>query len=106
MVLEVYERLGLTEVLIPEGNLVYLKARRDLISKVGLSADEIKEYEVVQKDNLATWNPKKVKEKDIQFTGGESAMIVDALRELEKTEKLKDHQVSLYEKFVEGENNG
>lgn len=106
MVLEVQERLGITQLLGQEGSVAFLKAKRDIVSKVGLSADEIKEFDVVEKDGNVGWNPEKAKSKEIEFSGGEIAIIVNALTELEKEAKLQEHQLSLYEKFVEGGNNG
>jgi len=70
MVLEIQERLGIMGLLGQEGSVAFLKAKRDIVSKVGLSADEIKEFEVVVKDGSTAWNPEKAKEKDIEFTVG------------------------------------
>jgi len=102
MVLEIQERLGIMGLLGQEGSLAFLKAKRDIVSKVGLSADELEEFEIVEKDGKVGWNPEKAKTKEIEFTGGEVTVIVNALKELEKEEKLQEHQLSLYEKFVEG----
>ncbi len=106
MVLTVQERFGLLNSLGQEGGLAYLRAKRDIVSKVGLTADETVDYGVVEKDGKVGWDTELAQEKKISLSGGEAAIIVGALKLLEKHGKLHESQLTLYEKLVEGENNG
>ena len=106
MLLTVQERIVAVGLLNPEGDMFWLRAKRALTEKVGLSADEILEYEVKTNDGMVGWNTEKEKDKDVELSEGELVLFVEALKELERTKKLRDEHFSLYEKLVEGENNG
>ena len=104
MKLTILERLLVVNLLEGEGDHVYLKARRDFASKVGLSADEIVEYDL--RENPAggvQWRDDLPQESEFNITDGEFIMVAKALMELNdaKPPKLKTDQLSLYEKFVE-----
>ena len=101
MKLTVMERLGILNVLSPEGGITYLRAKKDIVGKVGLSADERVEYGIIEKNGQITWNPDLPQEKEISLSSGEVVMITEALKRSEKNEELHENQLSLYEKFVE-----
>lgn len=104
MELTVKERMALASLLGPEGDLVYLRAKRDLIAKVGLSAEELRELQVeIREGMMFLPNPEDWdKVTEISIPGGEAAIIVEALKKkLEETKKLHENELSLYEKFVE-----
>ncbi len=104
MNLTVKERMAILNLLGPEGDLIYLRAKREMVKKVGLSAEEIMEFKVTDNEGMMTLeNPKDWEiSKDINLSGGESAIIVKALTDkLEETKKLHETELPLYEKFVE-----
>ena len=104
MELTVIERMALLSLLGPEGDLVYLKAKRDIVSKVGLTVDEIEKWNVGEKDGNMTVDPTTnwQEKAEISLVGGEAAIIATALTtKLKETEKLHENELSLYEKFVE-----
>lgn len=104
MNLTVMDRMAILGLLGPEGDLIYLRAKRDMVAKVGLSAEEIEELGVTDVDgNMKLKNPEDWKKsKEISLSGGESAIVAKALTDkLEETKKLHETELPLYEKFVE-----
>ena len=108
--LNVYERLLAMQLLPQEGNYITLKLIRDLSSKLGLSADEMKEYDIKQLQDKegksqVSWNAKGNEGKDIDFKEKEVDLIKDVLAGFDKDKKLEQKYFTLYEKFVEGDKN-
>ena len=101
MELTVLERMAILGLLVPEGDLIYLRAKRDLVEKVGLTADEILEFKVVEADGLMRWDMTIPQGKEVDLSNGEIAMISDVLKKLVEDKKLHENQLSLYEKLVE-----
>ena len=104
MELTLLERLTMLGFLGPEGTLTYLRAKRDLVAKIGLTADEISELKLTESEGgVRPENPEDWKRTiEVSFTGGESAIVAEALnKKLEDTKKLHENELSLYEKFVE-----
>ncbi len=101
MELTVMERMAVLGLLVPEGDLIYLRAKRDLVEKVGLTADEILEFKVVEADGLMRWDLTIPQGKKIDLSSGEVAMISDVLKKLVEDKKLHENHLSLYEKLVE-----
>ena len=101
MELTVLERMAILGLLVPEGDLIYLRAKRDLVEKVGLTADEILEFKVVEADGLMRWDMTIPQGKKIDLSNGEIAMVSDVLKKLVEDKKLHENQLSLYEKLVE-----
>lgn len=98
--LNVIERLTILGILPKEDSFATLKLIRDLTSKIGLNADELKTFEIKQEGGNVSWNKKGSEELEIDIKEKESDVIVDALKELDKTKKLSNVHISLYEKFV------
>jgi len=104
MELTVIERMAILSLLGPEGDLVYLKAKREIVKKVGLTADEIINWGVKSEGGNMKMDPEENWEKvvEISFSGGEAAIVAEALTtKLTETKKLHQSELSLYEKFVE-----
>jgi len=108
MKLTVFERLILMSILPGEGNFVTLKIVHQLKQSLSFNEDEIKKYKFVQdmEKGSVVWDQSVDQEADIQI--GEKAMdlIVSALKKLDEGKKLTNQHFSLYEKFIEGGNNG
>ncbi len=101
MELTVLERMAILGLLVPEGDLIYLRAKRDLVEKVGLTADEILEFKVVEADGLMRWDMTIPQGKKIDLSNGEIAMVSDVLKKHVEDKKLHENHLSLYEKLVE-----
>ena len=106
MKLTLSERFATLKILPAETNFVTLKIVRDLQDSLSLTEKETKEWEVesqVAPDGSVRtrWNEKGVKA-EVEVKIGEKAtdVIVDALKELDKTNKLTTEHLSIYEKFV------
>lgn len=98
--LNVAERLTLMSVLPREGNFVTLKVLRETNDKLGLSEEELKFYEVEQDEDKVHWNPDKDKGTELEFGDRATDIIVDALKNLDKSKKLTQRHFTLYDKFV------
>ena len=105
MELNVGERLSVLSLLPKEGNFITLKIVRKLQEELSFSEEELELYKIVQKDSKATWSVEEdeKKMKDVKFGGEGIAIVVKALKDLDKNEKLLPQQISLYEKFIEKE---
>lgn len=106
MKLTLSERFAALKILPTETNFVTLKIVRDLQDKLALTEKETKEWgvesSVAPDGSVRTrWNEKGVKD-EVEIKIGEKAtdIIVDALKELDKTNKLTAEHLSIYEKFV------
>ena len=118
--IDVTERMTILSLLPKEGNFATLRIVREMGNKVGVSADEYKEFGVedVLEDGKkigVKWNLEGNKPKDIEFKSKEISIIAEKLKELEtnaeynktlkegKTPKpaLEQRHFTLYEKFVE-----
>ena len=104
--LNVAERLTLMGVLPREGSFVTLKLLRGLADKVGLKDEEFKELGVKQSGDKVEWNAKGIEPKEFEFGEKETDIIKEALQELDKSKKLSQQTYSLFEKFIEGAQNG
>ena len=100
MKLNVMERLTLLQILPKEGNFATLKITRELISNLGLSEADYKEFEINQKDGLITWNEKGGEDRAIVIGEKATDIIIESLKKLDEEKKLEDRHFSLYEKFV------
>jgi len=96
------ERLHLMGILPKEGNFLTLRVTRELVSKVGFSADEIKEYEIKEDNGFVQWNPSKNTDNGIEFLDSEIDIIKTALIKLDKEQKLDMNTFAIYEKFMFG----
>lgn len=94
------ERIALLGILPAEANFVTLRVLRDLKQQIGIKEEEFKKYDIVQEGDKIRWGEKGLEE--VEFEIGEKAeeIITDALKELDRTKKLHETHMSLYEKFV------
>jgi hypothetical protein len=98
--LDVLERLMLLQVLPKEGNYSNLKALRVVREKLAFTAAENKALAFREEQGMLRWNPDAVPVKEIFFGEILEGLIVKALKEMNKQEKLTQDHFSLYEKFV------
>lgn len=100
MKLSVADRISLLSVLPTRGDYVTLKILTTLRLGLGLSEDEFEKWGIVADNatNRVSWKENGVAEIPI----GEVAtgIIVDTLRELDKSKKLPFDLCEIYEKFI------
>jgi len=98
--LNVKERIIISSLVPQKSNYATYRMFQDLLMKVGLSADEIKESNIrTEEGGNIRWDNDFIK--DFEFKDAEVELIAKYLKELDKKEELSlsDH-ISLYEKFV------
>jgi len=99
--LNVIERGTILSILPKEGNFITLRLIRDLASKVGLSAQEITDFEIVTTENRTTWNMKGAAPTELEFVESEVDIIKKQLKDLNEKQKLTSEMFTLYEKFCQ-----
>jgi hypothetical protein len=97
--LNVGERLMVISVLPKEGSYVTIKMIRGLIEKLGLSAQEIKDFEVKEVDGNVRWNSQGAIPIQVDFVDTELEIIRKQLRRLDTDQKLHPELMVVYEKF-------
>lgn len=105
MQLTVFERYMLIAILPTEGDFTTVRYLSKLRERLGLSEKEEEDFKVVT--DKATGNKTWAKEhqsteREIEIGETMTNVIVDALKELSETKRLKLAYVTLFEKFVEG----
>ena len=98
--LDVGERMVVISILPKEGNFLTLRVLRTLVSRIGLTAEEIKEFEVVQEGDRIVWNQKGYELLEFDLADVELDMIKQELKKLDSENKLTQDMFSIYEKFI------
>ena len=101
MELSIKERINLLSIIPKEGNIVTLKVLRKLQEDLGFSEEEIKEYKIVSEVGRVTWGAENGYMKDVEIGEKANDVIVLALSERNKQNKLSLDHIDLYEKFIE-----
>ena len=107
MKLNISERFALLGVLPQQGNVITLRIIRELQSRLSLTEEEIKHYNVQNHANpdgsaRITWNPElSEEEKDIAIGEAATGTIKKQLVRLNAQNQLHFSMLPLYEKFVE-----
>jgi len=101
MKLTVPERYVLQGVLPAESSFVTMRLVKNLRDALALEEDEIKRLGVVIKGDQITWNAE-VDGEGTEIQVGELAgtIVRDALRQMDKSNKLTVQHLTLYEKFL------
>lgn len=109
MKLKIAERFALLGVLPQQGNVITLRIIRDLQSRLSLTEEEIKHFNVqnhVNPDGSAriTWNPELSEEEtDVPIGEAATGVIKENLTRLNAQNQLHVTMLPLYEKFIEDE---
>jgi len=101
MRLTVLERMISMGLLPAEGDILTLRIRAKMIDKIGLTAEEFKEYEVVQANGNVKWRNDLPQEKEIDLDPAEIGLLKDALKKKNDDKKLTPEMVGLYEKVAD-----
>ena len=101
MTLTIMERMLALGVLPEKGNLAQMRMHNGLIAKIGLSPEEISEYEVTQEGDQMKWRQDIPQEKEIELKPAEIVFIADALKKKDKDGELVPQHMTLYDKMVQ-----
>ena len=90
----------LLAILPKEGNFVTLRIMRKLREGLSFSEEEIAQYKFKSEDGKMTWTANGTS-KPIEIGTQAKILVQDALKALDKEQKLTEDHLSVYEKFVE-----
>jgi len=98
MELSIFERLLILNIdTFPKvGSIVTMKIKQKLVADVGFTEQEIKDYNIVEKDGNVSWND--VPSVDIEIGPEAVKLLVSAM---ESSDNLKDSYVPLYDRLKE-----
>ena len=105
--LTVKERLVAMAILPNESDWTTRKVVRDMVSKIGFSAEDREKFQFTQVEGerpgqqMTTWNNKIDQDTEFDLAGGEISMIVEGLEKLSAEKKLTAEHDSLCEKFLD-----
>ncbi len=102
MELTVAERLILLAILPKEGDYTTLKIVSNLKQTLSFSEDEHKKLKFVAEGQSIRWESSAKQEKLIEIGDKAKEILASALKELDKSKKLQENQIPLYEKFLGG----
>jgi len=94
------DRLYTMGILPKEGNILTLRVTRELTSKLGLSAQELDEWEVKEENGQIVWNEKGKIPKEIEFLDSELSIIRKELTKMDNENKLTMELLSIYDMFM------
>ena len=98
MELSIFERLLILNIdTFPKvGSIVTMKIKQKLVADVGFTEQEIKDYNIVEKDGNVSWND--VPSVDIEIGPEAVKLLVSAM---ESSDNLNDSYVPLYDRLKE-----
>jgi len=103
MDLTVFDRLILLNVLPKEGDITTLRIVRALRDSLSFSEEEHTALQFKHDGNNIAWKEEADVAKDVVIGEKATDVIVSALRSLNKSKKLTEQHLGLYEKFIKTE---
>lgn len=88
MKLSVKERLLIPRILPRKGNLTNQTLVRDIANKLKFSKKEEKKFGIKKDKGRITWEEKKAKETEVEFTFTEVQLLKNTIKELDKKEEV------------------
>lgn len=101
MKLSVKERFLIPRVLPTKGNITNQTLVRDIANKVGFSSKEKKKFGIKSEKGRVTWEEKKAKETEVEFTFTEVQLLKDTVKNLDKKEEVTPNLLDLCLKIKE-----
>lgn len=100
MKLTLKERLGILNILPKQGDFVTMTAKADLVDKIKVTQEEIKELhiETIPEGGLK-WDGKKDLAKEFEITDLETKIVKDELKRLDDAKQISDEILLIYKKF-------
>ncbi len=103
MILTIKERFGVMGLLPDEANWATRRLIRDLVAKVGFSAEDHEQFGIRVDAERVQWNTDVEQEAEFELAGPEVKLIVEGLEKLDAGKKLTADHDSLCEKFLNTE---
>lgn len=99
--LSIADRLELPVLFPQQGTILVQMVVKDIIAKIDLSADEIKQIGLKQEDNLLKWNQDESNklDKEIDFSDAEINFLRSRVDELDKEGKVTLRVVELFNRI-------
>jgi hypothetical protein len=94
------ERLMVLSILPKEGSFVTLRLIRGLIDRLGLTAEEITKFGVVEEGGNVKWHISGNEPIDFEFADAELDLIKKELKRMDSENKLPIDLFPVYEKFM------
>jgi hypothetical protein len=98
MKLTLFERMILRKILPEQSNFIELVIKNDILKKVDITQDEIKEHNIKFENDSITWENDK--ENDFDFTQPETELIKKQIKQLDDNSSLKGEHYDIYKKFI------
>jgi hypothetical protein len=103
MILSVFDRLILLNIMPKEGDITTLKIIRKLKDDLSFSEEEHTALQFKNEDGQIMWKEDADIQKEIEIGEKASDIIADALKSLNKAKKLTESHIPLYERFIGGQ---
>jgi hypothetical protein len=100
MILTVYERLLLLNILPKEGDITTIRIIRRLKDELSFSEEEHAALQFKNENGNMMWREDAEKDKEVEIGEKATDIIVDSLKVLNKAKKLKESHLDLYDRFV------
>ena len=100
MKFNVLERIVLSQILPKDGSFLNLKLIRVAKEALSFNEEENKALCFVQKGEVLNWKEGVVEDKEVKLGAVIIDLIVNKLKELDKSASLTENHISLYEKFI------
>lgn len=98
MKLSIADRIILLQILPKQGSFVTFKILMDLKASIAFNEAEIKECNIKESEGRVTWD--KLKDKEVTIGERATEIIQEALRKIDKEEKINEQTYTLFEKFI------
>lgn len=99
--LGVFERLWLLNNALPKkSSAVNLRITQELISVLGLKAEELKELSIREEDGHIVWDNSKEQALEIDLSEAQVELLAQSLKDLDEKGELELALLPLYDKFV------
>ena len=101
MLLTVSERMALLSILPREKGIVTLRIVRQLREDLSFSEEEIRVLELREEEGRTLWRADKAEPKEVSVGEKATDVVVAALREADREERLVEAHIPLWDRFVE-----
>lgn len=99
MKLKASDRIVILSILPTRGNFTTMTLRAELISKIKITQEEIRELEITENDGVIKWNESKDEAKEFELTELELKIIKDTLTDLDNRSQLTEETYNLLKLF-------
>jgi len=99
--LSIKERLYFTNILPAQGNLIDMTLRQDIIKKVAINQEEIKNYNIRVENEATFWDAKKDTGLPLLLTNAEIEYLKKAAKQIDQESKITCDTLSIIKKIFD-----